>query len=144
MYFSVYDLPQMWHSSACLKRFSSSSDILKGSLKCFLAVHHARLSQKTYEAKKDSIDAITVIWSWYCYGKIYWFFCAFVWSIFICKLSHLTISNLFEFIQVLSFAWVKKCIKTTVAFGIDFCCYSLSSYAPACRHFFYLLLFFFS
>ena len=33
--------------------------------------------------------------------------------------------------------------KTALVFGIDFCCYSLSSYAPACRHFCYLLLFFF-
>ena len=38
-----------------------------------------------------------------CNGKIYWFFRVFVWSIFIRKLSNLTISNLFEFIQVLPF-----------------------------------------
>ena len=38
--------------------------------------------------------------------------------------SHLTISNLFEFVQVLSFK--KHIKKTTVAFGINFACYSLS------------------
>ena len=65
-------------------------------------------------------------------------------STFIRKLSHLTISNLFEFIQVLSFKkkkyiyiYIKK--KTTVAFGIDFFV-TRFHYAPARRHFCYLLL----
>ena len=71
-----------------------------------------------------------------CYGKIYWFFCVVVIrNIFTRKLSHLAISSPFILVN-------QKKYKTTVAFGIDFCCYSLSSYALACRHFCYLLLVF--
>ena len=32
-----------------------------------------------------------------------------------------------------------KCIKTTVAFGIDFSVLLASSYTPTCQHFCYLL-----
>ena len=67
-------------------------------------------------------------------------------STFIRKLSNLTISNLFEFIQVLSFKkniyiyiYILKKKKTTVAFGIDFFV-TRFHYAPARRHFCYLLL----
>ena len=68
------------------------------------------------------------------YGKIYWFFCVVVIrNIFTRKLSHLAISSPFILVN-------QKMYKTTVAFGTDFCCYSLSSYEPACRHFCYLLL----
>ena len=71
------------------------------------------------------------------YGKIYWFFCVVVIrNIFTRKLSHLTISNPFILVN-------QKMYKTTVAFGIDFCCYSLSSYEPACRHFFLFITGFF-
>ena len=54
-------------------------------------------------------------------------------NIFIRKLSHLTILRPFIFINQ------KMHKNPTVAFRIDFCCYSLSSHAPACRHFCYLL-----
>ena len=53
-------------------------------------------------------------------------------SIFIRKLLHLTISSPFILIN-------QKMYKNHSSFWIDFCCYSLSSYAPACRHFCYLL-----
>ena len=68
-----------------------------------------------------------------CYGKSYWFFSVVVIrNIFIRKLSHLTISSPFISIN-------QKMHKNHSSFWIDFCCYSLSSYAPACRHFCYLL-----
>ena len=53
-------------------------------------------------------------------------------NIFIRKLSHLTISSPFILIN-------QKMHKNHSSFWIDFCCYSLSSYAPACRHFCHLL-----
>ena len=53
-------------------------------------------------------------------------------NIFIRKLSHLTISSPFILIN-------QKMHKNHSSFWIDFCCYSLSSHAPACRHFCYLL-----
>ena len=53
-------------------------------------------------------------------------------NIFIRKLSHLTISSPFILIN-------QKMHKNHSSFWIDFCCYSLSSYAPGCRHFCFLV-----
>ena len=66
-----------------------------------------------------------------CYGKIYWYFSVVVIrNIFIRKFSHLTIPSPFISVN-------QKMYKNHSSF-----CYSLSSYAPACRHFCYLLLVF--
>ena len=78
-----------------------------------------------------------------CYRK-FTDFRVVVQSTFIRKLSNLIISNLFEFIQVLSFKKKKKYIyiylkKNHVAFGID-SFVTRFHYAPARRHFCYLLL----
>ena len=70
-----------------------------------LSVNDANVSSNGDETSRPAIskDETLKILQFYGYRKIYWFFRVVVWSIFICKLSHLTISNLFEFIQVLPF-----------------------------------------
>ena len=42
-----------------------------------------------------------------CYEDIYWFFGVVVWKLFM-NFSHLTISNLFELSEVLSFYYIKN------------------------------------
>ena len=68
-----------------------------------------------------------------CYGKIYWFFPCVLFGTYLFVNFHINHFKSFHFNKS------KKCIKNNSSFWIDFCCYSLSSYAPACRHFCYLL-----
>ena len=100
----------------------------------FKAKRYTLQSSNPMHPSKERVNYHHNFYLTLCYGKIYRFFCVVVIrNIFARKLSHLAISSPFILVN-------QKMYKTTVAFGIDFCCYSLSSYEPACRHFWYLLL----